>query len=162
MAASTQLIADTKTVITNGPTAASLALANNPNGPLIDYPGTSNALLINLEDADVLLTRISSDTDGSDPNLTNIAAVLAALNGTSSPSATVITAMKAVYTAGPTAATLAKAINANGPIMDYLGNVNGVVVMLEECYKKVTRLLLDTDASDPSKTTLTNIQTCLS
>lgn len=164
MSASTSLIADTKTVIANGPNSATLAKAINPAGPIMDYAGNTGLLLLKLQEADVLLNKIKTDTDSSDStNLTNINHVLAALEGTSSPSGTVITTMQTVFTAGPNSATLAKAINPAGPIMDYQGNVSLVILKLQEAEVLIGKIITDTDASDSANLTLLqNIQTALS
>lgn len=163
MAASTTVIANTKTVISNGPNAASLALAARAQGPIMDYQGNMNALLLHFEEADVLLKSIKTDTDSGDTaNLALINKVLAALEGTSTPSNTYIADMKTVYTNGPGAASKALASAPAGPIMDYLGNVNAVILKLEEAQVLIGRIISVTDASDSANLTLLqNINTGL-
>lgn len=155
MSASATVIANTKTVITNGPNSASLALAARAAGPIMDYQGNMNALLLYFEESDVLLKQIKTDTDSGDTaNLALINKVLAALEGTSTPSTTYITDIKTVYTNGPSVATKTLAIAPAGPIMDYLGNVKAVQRKLEEAAVLIGRILTDTDSSDSANLTL--------
>lgn len=162
MPASTNLIGDMGSVVTNGPNAATIALAIAPAGPIMDYPGNTNLMLLNFKEASNLLTAVKGVTDAGDGNLTNINAVLAALNGTGGPSSTVLTAMQAVITAGPTAATQAKAIAPAGEIMDYLGNCYGVLLKLKEVAKLIVNVITDTASGDSTNLTLLqNVQLTL-
>ena len=150
MSASTQLLTDAKSIITNGPAAVTKANSIAAAGPIMDYVGLSQSVLTNLQGADVLLNKVKTDTDGSDANLTNINAILAALEGTSSPSSTLITAINTVITAGPSAASKALAIAAAGPIMDYNANLHSVRRMLQESYNKLNAMKTNTDSSTDS------------
>lgn len=69
----------------------------------------------------------------------------------------IITNINTVISNGPTAATTVKANAAAGKIMDYPGNCKLVLLKLQECKNLVTDLVADTDASDPSLTTLNSI-----
>jgi len=51
MPASTTLITNLNTVITNGPNAATTAKAIAQAGPIEDYPGMVQSVLLNLEEA---------------------------------------------------------------------------------------------------------------
>jgi len=75
-----------------------------------------------------------------------------------------ITDTKSVLSNGPSAATTAKAIAAAGPIMDYTGQVNGLLTMLEEANRNATNLLTDTDQSTDAAnyTLISNILASLS
>lgn len=158
MSASTQLIADMTTVITNGPNGATLAKAIAPAGEIMDYPGLTNLALLKLKEADVQLIQMLTVTDASDGSKANIVAIQHALAGLSAPNGTLLTTIKLVITTGPTAATLALAIASAGPIMDYVGNTRLVLRKLEEVAVQITALLLNTDTSDATnKTLLTNI-----
>lgn len=66
MANSTQMITDISTVITNGPNAATQALANVASGEIMDYPGNLNVALLKMQELQQLLTAIIGDTDASD------------------------------------------------------------------------------------------------
>ncbi len=71
MPASTHVIADITTVITNGPNAATQALANVASGVIMDYNGNTNLLLLKMQEISILLAAIVGDTDASDgTNLT--------------------------------------------------------------------------------------------
>lgn len=73
------LIANMKTVLATGPTAATQADANNPNGPIMDYVGNTNGVLTMLEEAKVLIGRLISVTDAGDPSLSTLNSVNSAL-----------------------------------------------------------------------------------
>lgn len=157
MAASTTMIANTKTVISNGPNSASLAKANAAAGPIQDYQGNMTAILLRFQTADALLKQVKTNTDSSDStNLTNVNAVLAALEGTSSPTATTLTALKAIRTAGPNSASLAKAITPAGPIMDYQGNVNSIILEMQTAFIMLNTVKSVTDSSDATNLGLIN------
>lgn len=66
MANSTHIITDITTVITNGPNAATQALANVASGQIMDYEGNCNLILLKAQEMQVLLTAIIGDTDASD------------------------------------------------------------------------------------------------
>src|SRR5580692_3014153 len=97
--ASTNLIGDISTVITNGPNAASTAKAIAASGPILDYPGMTLSLKLTFQEAQVLLARLITDTDSTDSaNLALLTGVAHALVGTSAPSAHVIADMNTVET----------------------------------------------------------------
>jgi len=73
----------------------------------------------------------------------------------------IITQINTVISNGPTAATTTKANAAAGKIMDYPGNCKLVLLKLQECKNLVTDIVADTDAADPSLTTLNAILTDL-
>lgn len=161
MPASSSLIVDMGTVLSNGPTAATAALAIRAAGPIQDYAGNTQVAQQKLKEASATMTQTKAATDSGDSNLTNINKILAALNGTSTPSTTLITDLNTVITAGPTAATSAKAIAATGPIMDYLGMLYTVLNKLKDAKALVTTIKAATDAGDTSLTQLNNVLTAL-
>ena len=55
MPASTTLIANLKTVQSNGPSAVTTANSDAQAGPIVDYPGQVNGVLLMLEEAKVAL-----------------------------------------------------------------------------------------------------------
>lgn len=161
MSASSSLIADTTTVITNGPATVTKANAIAPAGPIQDYQGNCKLLLLKFQESEVLLKVMVTDTDasGDSANLALINGIIAALAGTSSPSTAVLTDIKTVLTNKPQGTTGAKAIAAAGPIMDYIGNTKAVQRKLEECSVQLTSLISITDAGTDgtNKTLLQNI-----
>jgi hypothetical protein len=146
MAASTKLIADMKTVIANGPSSVTTANCIAAAGPVMDYVGGCNLVLLKLEEASELLAASGAGsyphglleltdqtTDGT--NLAYLQQVQAALTNLTAPSAHVISTMGTVITNGPSSVTLANAIAAAGAIMDYPGCCNLVKLKLQECYE---------------------------
>jgi hypothetical protein len=146
MANSTKLIADMKTVIANGPSSVTLANSIAPAGPIMDYIGGCNLVLLKLEEASellgasgtgtyphALLEATDASTDGT--NLAYLQQVQAALTNLTAPSAHVITTMGYVITNGPSSVTLANSIAPGGAIMDYPGNCNLVSIKLKEAYE---------------------------
>lgn len=79
MAASTTLITNVQSVISAGPTAATLAKATNPTGPIMGYADNCNAALLKLKEAKVLLNQIITDTDAADPSLVSLQNVVQSL-----------------------------------------------------------------------------------
>lgn len=75
------LIADMNTVISNGPTAATTAKAIAPAGPIVDYPGQLQSVLLTLQEAKNKIGGGSgtggliADTDAADPNLATLQTV---------------------------------------------------------------------------------------
>lgn len=64
---STTCIADINTVISNGPSAATLAKASAAAGPIMDYQGNTHAVRRIFQELKVFITIIVTDTDaGSD------------------------------------------------------------------------------------------------
>jgi hypothetical protein len=149
MAKSTQLIADAKSVIANGPSSVTTANAIAQAGKIVDYVGTSKLLLLKLQEAELLQARLITGTDsGTDgTNLTLLQGVQAALNGTGGPSTQLLTDEKTVYNNGPSTVTKATAIQQQGPIEDYQGNTKLVIRKLEEANITAGLLIYDTDAS---------------
>lgn len=71
MAASTQLITDSNTVVTNGPNAATQAKSIAQAGPIMDYVGLTKQLVLKLQEVQQLQALIVSGTDATDStNLT--------------------------------------------------------------------------------------------
>lgn len=152
MPASTALLTDIGTVITNGPSANTKTAANAAAGPVQDVLGNAKLVQLKLQESKILLTALLANTSNSD-DATNrglVNGVLAAINGTSTPSATVITDIKTIFTSGPSALTQAASIAAAGAIMDYQGNMRGVRRKLEECFILLTTVKAVTNASDDS------------
>ena len=72
MAFSTQVITDTGTVITNGPTTATLSNCVAASGAIMDYVGNTKLLKLKMQEISVLIAKIVNQTDpGSDA--TNLA-----------------------------------------------------------------------------------------
>lgn len=161
---STNILGDIGTVITNGPAAASVALAIAAAGPINDYVGNCKLAKLKLQEASVQVSAVKVVTDAGDSaNLTLLNKVLALLNGTSTPSTAAITDLTLVYIMGPGAASLALANAAAGPIMDYLGNVKGAMLKLQEAYKLIELLIsvTDTGTDSTNKGLLQGINTAL-
>lgn len=156
MGASTALITDMTSVITNGPNAASLAKAINPTGPIMDYQGNCRLSLLKLQEAERLLTLLISVTDSGDASKTTLTAVVHAIDGLSAPSSALLTDMKTAIAAGPAAATKANAISATGPIDDYPGIENLVLLKLDEANVLLTSIKAVTDSTDATNLTLIN------
>lgn len=67
MAFSTQVITDLSTVITNGPTAATLSNCIAPSGAIMDYAGNCKILKLKMQEISVLIGKVVNQTDpGSD------------------------------------------------------------------------------------------------
>lgn len=163
MAASSNLIGDVGTVIANGPSTTTVANAIAAAGPINDYKGNCNLAKTALQETDRLLTAVKNATDSGDGTLTQINAVIAALNGTGGPSTTLIADLATAIAAGPTALTKAKAIAAAGPITDWLGNLNGARSALQALKALITLLHGVTAASDDNtnKGLLADVNTAL-
>lgn len=73
------LLTDIETVQSTGPTAATQAKAIAPGGPIMDYVGNTGLVQLKLEEVKVLLTLIITDTDASDPNLSTLNTIQAAI-----------------------------------------------------------------------------------
>lgn len=156
MSAASPLVTIMKTVLATAPTAATKAKSINPTGPIQDTVGNSGLVLLKLQEASQKLVILIADTDASDPQLTQLNAVQAALLTSSSPAST-ITNMNTAIAAGQTAATTAKAINPTGPIADYIGMLKSVLLNLNEAKVLITSMVAATDASDPNLTALNNV-----
>lgn len=72
MVASTQVITDSGTVISNGPTAATAAASIAAAGPINDYIGNCKLLQEKFYEAKQLLALIISATDAADPSLATL------------------------------------------------------------------------------------------
>jgi hypothetical protein len=72
MANSTQVITDMKSVVTNGPSAATTSNCTVASGAIMDYPGNCKLVVLKAQEISVLLAKIVTQTDpGSDAtNLT--------------------------------------------------------------------------------------------
>lgn len=70
MAASTTLLTDAATMVSNGPTAATATKAAGT--PEIDYVGMLQLYRDSLDSIKLALTQLKNSTDGADPNLTTI------------------------------------------------------------------------------------------
>ena len=66
MANSTQIITDLTTVISNGPNAATQALAITASGQIMDYSGNVQLLLLKAQEMKQLIAAVIADTDASD------------------------------------------------------------------------------------------------
>jgi hypothetical protein len=152
--ASTNLIADIGTVITNGPNAATLQLASLAAGPIGDYPGNNKSLRLHFQEAANLLGNIQGATDTGDPMFINLQMVRNTINGAGGGTATPIALMTTIITTGPTALTSAKAIDPSGPIMDWQGNCKGVLLILKEAAVLSANQVAVTDATDAANLAL--------
>ena len=72
MPASTTLITDANTMITNGSTAATLANSINPADKIQDVPGGQVLILNSLKQLKTLYVLIQSVTDAGDPNYSTL------------------------------------------------------------------------------------------
>jgi len=73
------VITDIKSAISTGPSAASQALAIAAAGPILDFKGMMNQVLVTLQELFNLYSLIKQGTDSSDPNLTTVNNILTAL-----------------------------------------------------------------------------------
>jgi hypothetical protein len=75
------ILANAKSIVTNGPNAATTVLCNAPGGPIMDYAGNASLLVLHLQEANVLATKMKSDTDtvAPDPNLALLNTILGQL-----------------------------------------------------------------------------------
>lgn len=148
--ASTNIIGDINSVITNGPSATTKSNSLAAAGPINDYVGNCYASLVKAEEASKLANLVYGVTNASD-DATNrglLAGIIALLNGTSSPSTTALADLKTVIANGPSANTKAAANAAAGPINDYVGNCNVLLVLLDGLKVLLTTLYGVTAASD--------------
>lgn len=162
MSASSALLTDTQSLITNGPSTLTKAASIAAAGPIMDYIGNTRLVQLKLQKAVQLLTACYTNTSSSDDttNRTLLAAVIAALNGTSAPSTTLITDMQTAITNGPSTLTKAACIAAAGAIMDYVGCTRIVRRVLEEANVLLGAIKTNTSNSDDS-TNLTLINNLL-
>jgi len=79
MAASTALITDANSMITNGDTVLTTAKSQAAAGPIQDLTGNRYLYLRKLQECNYLLNEMKKATDASDPNLTIINNDLATL-----------------------------------------------------------------------------------
>lgn len=80
MAASAQVITDSQTVITTGPTANTQANSIAPAGPIMDYVGNTKLLNEKFKECKVLLAKIIAVTDAGDGSLTTLQNILLTLS----------------------------------------------------------------------------------
>ena len=135
MSASTNLIGDMKTVLSNGPSTVTKQNAIAAAGPIVDYPGETNGVILMLEEADVKITGLLLVTDQTvpDPNYARLNTILQTLIGGSPTSATLIALILAAEAAGPSALTAAAAIAPAGPgPVDYVGMLKSIHLCLSE------------------------------
>ena len=136
---STKLIADMKSVISNGPQGTTLATAAGGTtvpgaGPIMDYKGMCQAVLVGFEEsAKVLAALISVTAAGDATNLSKLTGVYNLLMNLGSTATTAITDLTACFTAGPNAATVLLCTSPTGPIMDWKGTVSVVRKKIEQC-----------------------------
>jgi hypothetical protein len=156
MAAANPLITIMKTVLATPPTTLTKAKSLAPAGPIGDTQGNSGLALIKLEEASNKLVTLIAATDASDPQLTQLNAVQAALLTSTSP-ASAIANMTTAINAGQTAATTAKALAPGGPIVGYASLLHSVRLNLNETKVLLTSIVADTDASDPNLTAINNV-----
>lgn len=145
--ASSSLIADIGTVITNGPSTTTQANSIAAAGPINDYVGNCNNLLSKFKECDVAIAKLKALTDaGTDgTNRGLIAGVQALLEGTSSPSTAGLADLGTVYANGPSATTQSNAIAPAGPITDYPGMVRLCQKLLTEAKVLASKLVSVTD-----------------
>ena len=77
-------------------------------------------------------------------------------------STALITDMQAVISTGPNATSLAAAIAAAGPIGDLKGNLELVLLKLQEAKQLLTQLDVVIDSGDSIQATVTNVLSSLS
>ena len=151
-------IGDLVSVLQTPFTVASQALANNPNGPIMDITGNVGLAMQKLREAAVLLVLLDSVTIAADPAHDILHNVWCALTGTAgTPATQLITTMTNVLKTGPAAVTVERVSEARGPIMDWSGNVGLVRLKLIEADTLLTTVLRVVDAADPNKTKLGNV-----
>lgn len=142
----TQMIADMKSVISNGPSATTKANAIAAAGPIMDYAGVCNEALLKMEETEEVLAKVITNTAAGDSaNTTLLDGVQALLQGTSGPSTQALTDMKSVISNGPGATTQANCIAAAGVIMDYLGLCRQILTSLSELVPLLTYVKTNTD-----------------
>jgi hypothetical protein len=138
---STKLITDMKSVISRGPQGTTAATAAGGttvpgSGPIMDYVGLCQSVLVAFEEASVLIAKVITDTDSTDSaNLSHLQGIQYLLNGagTGGATSTALADIKACQTAGPNAASLLKCTAPGGPIMDWVGTVSVLRKKLEQC-----------------------------
>jgi len=161
LVASTNLIGDATTLLGMTPTAASVALATNPNGPLQDISGNVGLVLNHFKEAAALLKIVNTVTDAADTDKAKFTGVVNALTGGGSPSGTLLADMASALATAPTAASAALAISPNGPIIDAPGSADLVNLMLKEAKMILALVNRVMDASDPMKTIVGNLSQAL-
>jgi hypothetical protein len=159
MPKSTAMITDMQSVITNGPQAITQANSSAAAGPIMDYIGVSNLMLLTMKECSNALKLVKTDTDAGDGNLTLINGLLAVLNGTGSPSTQAITDAKTLVGTAPSAPSATLASAPGGPIMDLKGMFNKIMLNLEELVSSLTYLHTNTDngTDGTNRTLLANL-----
>lgn len=136
---STKLIADMKSVITNGPKGTTAAKAAGGTtipgaGPIMDYQGICQSVLLNFERVSTVLGKVITNTAAGDStNLSKLTGVYNLLLNLGSTATTALADLKACAAAGPNADTLILCTAPAGPIMDWTGSVNAMWKSLQEC-----------------------------
>ncbi len=155
MPKSTAMITDMTSVITNGPAAVTTANAIAAAGPIMDYVGVCKLALLKMNEAEIALAVMKTDTDAGDGNLTQVNALLGLLNGTSGPSTAALADAGTLTTTAWAAASNVKAISATGPIMDLVGMAYKVLRALQELVPLLTYIKTNTDnGTDSTNRTL--------
>lgn len=129
--ASTNMVGDIGTVITNGPSATTKANSIAAAGPILDYIGNTNLVKEQLNEAAIALSRLYNVTAAGDANQPILLGCLNSVTGGSPASGSVLTNLATVLASTPAAGTKANCIAAAGPIMDYLGGVGLVLSGLQ-------------------------------
>lgn len=160
MAASTNLIADMTTVVSDGPDSTTQANAIAAAGPIQDYVGNAAGALLKLQEADVALLAMLGIIDSSDGIKSGLTAIQHALTGAGSPSSTLLTDIQTAITAGPSVATQTRAIAPQGEIMDFVGMLHRVKRALQEA-EVVIGYMITVTHTGADKTLLQNINLAL-
>jgi len=165
MSASTNMIGDQTTVITNGPAAATIAAAIAAAGPINDYVGNCKNALVAMQGiavhAAMLAGVTASGDDSTNKGLLN--GIVALFKGTASPSTQATTDLKTVISNGPSTTTKANSLAAAGPINDYVGNCYNLLSRLNALQVLLTLIknTTDTGTDGTNKTLITNMITGL-
>jgi len=149
MAASSRLITDIGTVITNGPNAATIAKAIAAAGPIACYEDTAHASKLKLQEAQVMAKALYDVTNAADTaNKALLSGIYDVLRGSGTPTTTATTDMGTVITNGPGTLTAAAVLAAAGPIMDYIGRCKILKLKFQELFIMLTLLHDMTDSTD--------------
>ena len=131
---STSLIANMKSVQTSGPSSVTSANAIAQAGPITDYPGMVDNIVLVLQEAAVKVTNLLAVTDQTvpDPNYALLNQISGSLNGKSPNTTTLIANITQCETNGVSTASAALAIAQAGPIEDVLGMIRSIHLTLTE------------------------------
>src|ERR1035437_5054988 len=101
MPATTAMRTNINTVLTNGPNAATLALASAAAGPIMDYIGNTQLVKLRVDEISITATPLKTDTDAGDTaNLAFLNGILDTIRGAGSPTGTMIADAKSIITNG--------------------------------------------------------------